>query len=142
MQEVSNLAGTGRIPDNEDEIAADLYVALQDFFKAHPHLSSRPFFISGESYAGKYIPAIGKYFLSYHKELYSGSQLYLCTMADYMTLQTIIISIMCIRWNGFLQNHLIICICGSFSSSARRALHPEGGGNQWAEAHASSSKSH
>ena len=51
--------GTGRIPDNEDEIAADMYVALQDFFKRHAHLSSRPFFITGESYAGKYIPALG-----------------------------------------------------------------------------------
>lgn len=54
-------SGTGRIPDNEDEIASDMYVALQDFFGGHPELCSRPFFMTGESYAGKYIPALGKH---------------------------------------------------------------------------------
>ena len=37
-----------------------MYVALQDFFKTHSELEQRPFFMTGESYAGKYIPAIGK----------------------------------------------------------------------------------
>jgi vitellogenic carboxypeptidase-like protein len=44
--------GTRRIPENEMEMAADLYVALQRFFKLHPHMRRRPLIISGESYAG------------------------------------------------------------------------------------------
>lgn len=39
-----------------EEMANYLYDALLDFFKLHPSLSGRPFFLSGESYAGKYLP--------------------------------------------------------------------------------------
>ena len=40
-------------------MAADLYAALQGFFGRYTDLAERPFFITGESYAGKYIPSIG-----------------------------------------------------------------------------------
>lgn len=46
-------AGSHGIPENEMEMAADLYTALQRFFKLHPHLAQRPLIIAGESYAGK-----------------------------------------------------------------------------------------
>ncbi|GJP84354.1 hypothetical protein CLOP_g14415 [Closterium sp. NIES-67] len=36
----------------------DSYQFLQAFLAAHPDLRSRPFFITGESYAGKYIPTL------------------------------------------------------------------------------------
>lgn len=44
---------------NEIEVAENLYQALVQFFRLFPNLQKRPFYVSGESYAGKYIPAIG-----------------------------------------------------------------------------------
>ena len=41
------------------EVAADLYIGLQGFFSRYPELQDRPLFITGESYAGKYVPSIG-----------------------------------------------------------------------------------
>lgn len=41
------------------QIATDLYAGLQNFFALHTELQARPLFITGESYAGKYVPAIG-----------------------------------------------------------------------------------
>ena len=52
-------AGEEGIPTDELEIAADLYVGLQGFFRKHRDLQGRPLFITGESYGGKYVPAIG-----------------------------------------------------------------------------------
>lgn len=42
------------------EIAEDLYEGLQGFFRKRPELRRRPLFITGESYAGKYVPSIGR----------------------------------------------------------------------------------
>lgn len=53
------FAGKEGIPTDELEVAADIYTALQAFFRKHAELQERPLFISGESYAGKYVPAIG-----------------------------------------------------------------------------------
>lgn len=44
---------------NETEVGRDLLVALQQFFKLFPELQSNAFFLTGESYGGKYVPAIG-----------------------------------------------------------------------------------
>lgn len=52
-------AGSQGIPTDEAQIATDLYDGLQQFFSQHKDLQSRPFFITGESYSGKYVPAIG-----------------------------------------------------------------------------------
>lgn len=41
------------------EVATDLYVGLQKFFGKYQDLQPRPLFITGESYAGKYVPSIG-----------------------------------------------------------------------------------
>jgi len=43
---------------NEDQIARDMYEFMQNFFKQYPQYSKLPFYITGESYAGHYIPAI------------------------------------------------------------------------------------
>jgi Serine carboxypeptidase len=51
--------GTGTIPTDEITIAAQLYMGLQQIFREHPQLQPRPLFITGESYAGKYVPSIG-----------------------------------------------------------------------------------
>jgi len=42
---------------DEDEVAQDLYVFLQEFYQIYPEYAARDFYISGESYAGHYIPA-------------------------------------------------------------------------------------
>ncbi len=53
-------AGSLGIPTDEIQIAADLYAGLQNFYALHTEMQNRPLFITGESYAGKYVPAIGK----------------------------------------------------------------------------------
>uniref|UniRef100_A0A0A9W0I2 Carboxypeptidase n=1 Tax=Lygus hesperus TaxID=30085 RepID=A0A0A9W0I2_LYGHE len=63
---IDNPVGTGfsftRNPDgyvtNQEEVGRDLYSALIQFFQIFPELQSHDFYISGESYAGKYIPAL------------------------------------------------------------------------------------
>ncbi|XP_063233689.1 venom serine carboxypeptidase-like [Bacillus rossius redtenbacheri] len=44
---------------NEEDVGRDLYSAMLQFFTLFPELQDHEFFISGESYAGKYIPALG-----------------------------------------------------------------------------------
>ncbi len=43
---------------NENEVANEMYEFLQVFLKRYPQYVGRPFFITGESYAGHYIPGI------------------------------------------------------------------------------------
>ena len=42
----------------EENVASDLYDALQQFFDLFPKLRPLDFYVTGESYAGKYVPAI------------------------------------------------------------------------------------
>lgn len=44
---------------NEHDVGQNLLVALQQFFLLFPHLQKNEFFITGESYGGKYVPAAG-----------------------------------------------------------------------------------
>nr|CAD7429809.1 unnamed protein product [Timema monikensis] len=44
---------------NETAVGNDLYNALQQFFLLFPELQKNDFYITGESYAGKYVPALG-----------------------------------------------------------------------------------
>ncbi|CAL1366911.1 unnamed protein product [Linum trigynum] len=46
------------IRSNEVGVSNDLYNFLQEFFKGHPKYASNDFYITGESYAGHYIPAL------------------------------------------------------------------------------------
>lgn len=43
---------------NESEAIDQLYGALKIFFQQHPELESKPFYLAGESYAGKYLPQL------------------------------------------------------------------------------------
>ncbi|CAG9764019.1 unnamed protein product [Ceutorhynchus assimilis] len=62
---IDNPVGTGfsytngGYAQNETKVGEDLYEALIQFFTLFPELQKNEFFITGESYAGKYIPAIG-----------------------------------------------------------------------------------
>ncbi|CAO2170717.1 unnamed protein product [Urochloa humidicola] len=51
------------IPRDEPTIAAHLLAALQSFMALDPSFRARPLFLAGESYAGKYIPALAKHIL-------------------------------------------------------------------------------
>mmetsp|Transcript_22817 Transcript_22817/g.22658 ORF Transcript_22817/g.22658 Transcript_22817/m.22658 type:complete len:260 (+) Transcript_22817:16-795(+) len=46
------------IPTDEDAIADDFYVFITLFLERFPEYKGRPFYITGESYAGHYIPAM------------------------------------------------------------------------------------
>ncbi|XP_065202856.1 venom serine carboxypeptidase-like [Planococcus citri] len=62
---IDNPIGTGfSFTDNyyvttQQEIGQHLFDALTQFFTMFPELRKNKFFISGESYAGKYLPALG-----------------------------------------------------------------------------------
>jgi vitellogenic carboxypeptidase-like protein len=43
---------------NEDEVARDLYAMLIQFFVIYHEYAASPFYVTGESYGGKYVPAI------------------------------------------------------------------------------------
>lgn len=43
---------------NITQVARELHVGLKEFFQLFPSLRNNPFYITGESYAGKYIPAV------------------------------------------------------------------------------------
>ncbi|KAJ8723839.1 hypothetical protein PYW07_007819 [Mythimna separata] len=65
---IDNPVGTGfsftegeEYGTDEDQIGASLLSFLQQFLLVFPELREAPLFITGESYAGKYIPAFGHY---------------------------------------------------------------------------------
>merc|ERR1712000_760142 len=44
---------------NEDQVADNLYSAITQFFQLFPDLADNDFYVTGESYAGKYVPSLG-----------------------------------------------------------------------------------
>ncbi|XP_072399531.1 venom serine carboxypeptidase-like [Diabrotica undecimpunctata] len=48
----------GGYANDQNKVAADLYEALQQFFTLFYQYQDRDFFVTGESYGGKYVPAI------------------------------------------------------------------------------------
>lgn len=50
-----NSSGYAR---NENDVARDLYEALKQFFTLFEDYRGNPFYVTGESYGGKYVPAI------------------------------------------------------------------------------------
>ena len=49
---------------SEKEVAQDMAVMLKGFVEQNPEYKNRDFFITGESYAGHYVPAIAYYLLT------------------------------------------------------------------------------
>jgi carboxypeptidase C (cathepsin A) len=45
----------------EVNVQENIYWFLQEFFKRHPELQGRKFFVTGESYGGHYVPAAASY---------------------------------------------------------------------------------
>ncbi|XP_048413459.1 probable serine carboxypeptidase CPVL isoform X2 [Stegostoma tigrinum] len=69
MLYIDNPVGTGfsftdhdeGYAQNEDDVGRDLYSALIQFFQIFYEYQQNDFYATGESYAGKYVPAIGYY---------------------------------------------------------------------------------
>uniref|UniRef100_A0A6P7GY03 Carboxypeptidase n=1 Tax=Diabrotica virgifera virgifera TaxID=50390 RepID=A0A6P7GY03_DIAVI len=53
---------------NETKVGEDLYEAIRQFFLLFPDLQKNDFFITGESYAGKYVPAASYAIYTKNKE--------------------------------------------------------------------------
>uniref|UniRef100_A0ACD5TZ09 Uncharacterized protein n=1 Tax=Avena sativa TaxID=4498 RepID=A0ACD5TZ09_AVESA len=62
------------IPTNQSVVAAHIHAALQAFLDA-TSFRARPFFLSGESYAGKYVPAAAARILSVNPTLPAGRRI-------------------------------------------------------------------
>ncbi|KAF6210794.1 hypothetical protein GE061_013905 [Apolygus lucorum] len=66
----SNPSGLAK---NEREISTNLYNGLLQFFELFPELSENDFFVAGESYAGRYVPALAD---RIHREnVYAGTKI-------------------------------------------------------------------
>ncbi|KAF6158476.1 hypothetical protein GIB67_022073 [Kingdonia uniflora] len=57
------------IPRDQKTVAKHFFCALVSFMKLNPSFRSRPIYITGESYAGKYVPAVGYYILQKNSRL-------------------------------------------------------------------------
>ena len=53
----SHTSSKARMATNQTTVGEDLYEALRQFFLMFPELRTNPFYATGESYAGKYVPA-------------------------------------------------------------------------------------
>ncbi|GAM28682.1 hypothetical protein SAMD00019534_118580 [Acytostelium subglobosum LB1] len=75
MLYVDNPVGTGfsyttdmrGYNTNQDEIAANLYSLLTQFYGIFPQYADNDFYVTGESYAGKYVPSLAYYILQQNK---------------------------------------------------------------------------
>lgn len=54
-------AAVGQDVRNEAEVAEDMAIFLRGFVEQNPEFAGRDFYITGESYAGHYVPAIAYY---------------------------------------------------------------------------------
>ncbi len=53
-----SYSSKGHYVSNEDELSEEFYAGLQGFYKLHPEYRKCPLYVTGESYAGKYVPYI------------------------------------------------------------------------------------
>lgn len=65
----SIAANLDEIPRDQIGVAKHLFAAIQGFVGLDQGFKSRPIYITGESYAGKYVPAIGYYILKKNPRL-------------------------------------------------------------------------
>ncbi|XP_075516270.1 serine carboxypeptidase-like 50 [Primulina tabacum] len=74
---LDNPIGTGfsiaaspqEIPRNQYDVAKHLFVAIQTFIGLDKSFKTRPIYLTGESYAGKYLPALGSYIIEMNARL-------------------------------------------------------------------------
>ncbi|GMY18548.1 serine carboxypeptidase-like 50 [Fagus crenata] len=86
---LDNPIGTGfsiastleEIPRNQYSVAKHLFSAITSFVELDPLFKFRPLYLAGESYAGKYVPAIGYYILKKNPYLAMSKRLNLAGIA-------------------------------------------------------------
>ncbi|PIA61736.1 hypothetical protein AQUCO_00200018v1 [Aquilegia coerulea] len=74
---IDNPIGTGfsiaetreEIPKDQETVGKHLFIAIRKFVALNPSFKSRPIYITGQSYAGKFVPAIGYYILQQNSRL-------------------------------------------------------------------------
>lgn len=86
----STLGDPSNINTNDNQTAADNTDVLVQFFKAYPEYSSQEFFITGESYAGIYIPTLAYNIIKYNNQTNSATKI---------NLTGILIGNGCTDWN-------------------------------------------
>merc|ERR1719410_2204435 len=57
-----SFCNKGQQVQDEDQMGENFKILMQGFYKCHPEYKSNPLYITGESYAGRYIPFIWKHF--------------------------------------------------------------------------------
>ncbi|OWM86215.1 serine carboxypeptidase-like 50 [Punica granatum] len=77
----SFAATTEEIPRDQHSVAEHLFTAITGFLKLDAEYQSRPIYITGESYAGKYVPAIGYYILKKNWKLPVSQKVHLSGVA-------------------------------------------------------------
>ncbi|XP_030449788.1 serine carboxypeptidase-like 50 [Syzygium oleosum] len=77
----SVAASPEEIPRDQFTVAKHLFAAITAFVKLNRAFKSRPIYVTGESYAGKYVPAIGYYTLKWNAELPPSQRLNLAGVA-------------------------------------------------------------
>jgi vitellogenic carboxypeptidase-like protein len=86
---LDNPIGTGfsvastpqEIPTDQKGVAKHLFAAITRFVQLDPVFKHRPIYITGESYAGKYVPAIGYYILEKNAKLKDSERVNLAGLA-------------------------------------------------------------
>lgn len=77
----SVAASPEEIPRDQFTVAKHLFAAITAFVELDGAFKSRPIYVTGESYAGKYVPAIGYYTLKWNAELPPSQRLNLAGVA-------------------------------------------------------------
>lgn len=76
---IDSPAGVGfstiqkRYIPTDDSTKENAYAFIQNFMKIFPDMLSRPVYITGESYAGHYVPNLGSYIISMNQNLGRGN---------------------------------------------------------------------
>nr|GEV33920.1 serine carboxypeptidase-like 50 [Tanacetum cinerariifolium] len=74
---LDNPIGTGfsiastpeELPRDQEAVARHLFIAISKFIALDSRFRSRPLYLTGESYAGKYVPSVGYYILKKNRHL-------------------------------------------------------------------------
>ncbi|KAL2244311.1 serine carboxypeptidase-like 50 [Sesamum indicum] len=77
----SFAASSQEIPRNQHDVAKHLFLAIKKFVALDGSFKSRAIYITGESYAGKYLPALGYYILKKNSLLSSDKRVNLAGVA-------------------------------------------------------------
>ena len=64
-----SYAAKNNLSKGDTQVAVDLYNALEAFYLRYPELKSNPLYLSGESYAGKYVAELAAQINHHHSQM-------------------------------------------------------------------------